>query len=111
MEWIIVIIAIVLLLFGAKKIPEFARNLGKARAEFSRGQMMVEREIRDAERADREAEGRREREMVSKEKEESDLDELEGEDLEKEAEKWDIDPEGKTEDELRILIKHKREEK
>lgn len=114
MEWIIVIIAIVLLLFGAKKIPEFARNLGKARAEFSRGQMMVEREIRDAERADREAEKRREREMAARdrkeEKEESDLDELEGEDLEKEAEKHGIDPEGKTEEELRILIKHKREE-
>ena len=46
MEWIILILFVVLLLFGAKKIPEFARSLGKAKAEFQRGQMQVEREIR-----------------------------------------------------------------
>jgi sec-independent protein translocase protein TatA len=49
MEWIILILAVVLLLFGAKKIPEFAQNLGKATAEFKRGKMMVEREIREEE--------------------------------------------------------------
>jgi sec-independent protein translocase protein TatA len=49
MEWIILILAAVLLLFGAKKIPEFAQNLGKASAEFKRGKMMVEREIREEE--------------------------------------------------------------
>lgn len=47
MEWIILILFVVLLLFGAKKIPEFARSLGKAKAEFQRGQMQVEREIRE----------------------------------------------------------------
>ncbi len=45
MEWILLLIVAVLLLFGAKKIPEFARSLGKAKAEFQRGQRMVEREI------------------------------------------------------------------
>jgi sec-independent protein translocase protein TatA len=49
MEWILLILFVVLLLFGAKKIPEFARSLGKAKAEFRRGQMMVEHEIQDAE--------------------------------------------------------------
>ncbi len=49
MEWIILVLAVVLLLFGAKKIPEFARNLGKASAEFKRGKIMVEREIREEE--------------------------------------------------------------
>lgn len=49
MEWIILVLAVVLLLFGAKKIPEFARNLGKASAEFRRGKMLVEREIREEE--------------------------------------------------------------
>ncbi len=48
MEWILLLLVVVLLLFGAKKIPEFARSLGKAKAEFQRGQMMVEREIREA---------------------------------------------------------------
>ena len=49
MEWIILVLAVVLLLFGAKKIPEFAQNLGKATGEFKRGKMMVEREIREDE--------------------------------------------------------------
>ena len=47
MEWLILILFVVLLLFGAKKIPEFARSLGKAKAEFQRGQMMVQREIEE----------------------------------------------------------------
>ena len=46
MEWILLLIIVALLLFGAKKIPEFAQNLGKAKAEFQRGQMMVQQEIR-----------------------------------------------------------------
>jgi sec-independent protein translocase protein TatA len=48
MEWIIIIVAAIILLFGAKKVPEFARSLGKAKAEFERGKKMVEREIREA---------------------------------------------------------------
>ena len=47
MELVLILVFVVLLLFGAKKIPEFARSLGKAKAEFQRGQMMVEREIRE----------------------------------------------------------------
>ena len=51
MEWVIVGLVIVLLFFGgAKKIPEFAQNLGRARGEYDRGKMEVEREIA-AERA------------------------------------------------------------
>lgn len=47
-DWII-IIAVVLILFGsAKKIPDFARNLGRATGEFTRGKMELQREIRDA---------------------------------------------------------------
>ncbi len=49
MEWIVVIVAIVLFLFGAKKIPEFARSMGKARGEFTKGQRMVEMEMQRAE--------------------------------------------------------------
>ncbi|MCK5415031.1 MAG: twin-arginine translocase TatA/TatE family subunit [Thermoplasmata archaeon] len=50
MEWIVVIIAIVLFLFGAKKIPELARSLGKATGEFNRGKRLVEMEILKTER-------------------------------------------------------------
>lgn len=47
-DWII-IIAVVLILFGStKKIPEFARNLGRASGEFTRGKMELQKEIRDA---------------------------------------------------------------
>ncbi len=34
---ILICIAIVALLFGAKKIPEIARSLGKAKGEFKKG--------------------------------------------------------------------------
>jgi sec-independent protein translocase protein TatA len=46
MEWIIVIVAIILFLFGAKKIPELARGLGKATGEFNRGKYLVQKEMR-----------------------------------------------------------------
>jgi len=46
MEWIIVLIVIVILfLGGGKKIPEFAQSLGRARGEFERGRMEVERDM------------------------------------------------------------------
>ena len=35
-EWIIIGV-IVILLFGAKKLPEMARSLGKAQGEFKKG--------------------------------------------------------------------------
>ena len=35
---IILIVFILLLLFGAKKLPELARSLGKSLSEFKRGQ-------------------------------------------------------------------------
>ena len=47
-EWIIIFI-IVLLLFGAKKLPELARGLGKSMGEFKRAREDFEREIRNAE--------------------------------------------------------------
>jgi len=126
MEWIIVIIVVVLLLFGAKKIPELARSMGRARAEFSRGQSMVEKEIREAERQEREEELRRKREEERRraeeakraeegtaeeedDEEEDDEDDIDP-DLKKAAKALDIDPKGKTEDELKVLIKYKMEQ-
>ncbi|HOW98309.1 MAG TPA: twin-arginine translocase TatA/TatE family subunit [Kiritimatiellia bacterium] len=35
---IILILAVVLLLFGAKKLPELARSLGRSLQEFKKGQ-------------------------------------------------------------------------
>jgi sec-independent protein translocase protein TatA len=49
MEWIILLVFVVLLLFGAKKIPELAKGIGRARGEFDRGKKEVEREMREEE--------------------------------------------------------------
>lgn len=46
MEWIIILIVVVLLFFGgAKKIPQFAQSIGRARGEYERGKLEVEKEI------------------------------------------------------------------
>lgn len=46
MQEMIVIFLIVLLLFGAKRIPELARGIGKGMGEFSKAKQEFEREIR-----------------------------------------------------------------
>lgn len=45
---IILIVLVVLLLFGAKKIPELARGIGKGMSEFKKGLKDVESEIKSA---------------------------------------------------------------
>lgn len=44
MEWVIIIL-VVLLLFGAKKIPELARGLGQGINEFRRASNDIKKEI------------------------------------------------------------------
>lgn len=79
-EWIIILL-IILLLFGARKIPELARNLGRALGEFQRGRLEMEREFKEA--VEKLPERRR---------------------LEEAAQALGIDPAGKTDEELRELI-------
>ena len=43
---IILIILVILILFGAKKIPELARGIGKGMSEFKKGLKEVEDEIK-----------------------------------------------------------------
>lgn len=50
MQEMIVIFLIVLLLFGAKKIPELARGVGKGMGEFKKAKTDFEREIKEGER-------------------------------------------------------------
>ncbi len=45
-EWLWLIVIIGVLLFGAKKIPELARSLGKAAGEYEKARLEAEREIR-----------------------------------------------------------------
>ncbi len=49
MQEMIVIFLIVLLLFGAKKIPELARGVGKGMGEFKKAKTEFEREIKEGE--------------------------------------------------------------
>jgi sec-independent protein translocase protein TatA len=45
---IILILVIFLLLFGAKRLPEFARSLGKSLREFKKATNEISNEIEDA---------------------------------------------------------------
>jgi sec-independent protein translocase protein TatA len=47
-EWIIIAIVVGgVLLFGAKKIPELAKTMGKARVEYEKGKFEAEKELKD----------------------------------------------------------------
>ncbi len=46
-EWIILIVVVVVLIFGARKIPELARTFGKAKGEFEKGKIEGEKELKD----------------------------------------------------------------
>lgn len=66
-EWIVIFV-VVLLLFGAKKIPELARGLGKSMGEFKKAREEFEREIKHAEaEAQTEADDVKVKEVAEKE--------------------------------------------
>ena len=44
---LLVVLVIVLLLFGAKRLPEIARGLGKSLQEFKKGVKDIERDVKD----------------------------------------------------------------
>jgi len=49
---LLICLAVLLLLFGGKKIPDLARSLGKAKGEFKKGLAEGEKEDDDAVPAD-----------------------------------------------------------
>jgi sec-independent protein translocase protein TatA len=44
-EWIFIVIALVVVFFGVKKIPEIARSFGKATAEYEKAKIEAKREL------------------------------------------------------------------
>lgn len=46
-EWIFIILIAVIFIFGAKKIPELAKTLGKAKGEYEKGRIESEKELHD----------------------------------------------------------------
>lgn len=49
---ITLIVIVILLLFGAKKIPEFAQGLGKGMREFKKALKDVEEEVKSTDKTD-----------------------------------------------------------
>ena len=46
-EWIWIIVIIGILIFGAKKIPELARTLGKAKGDYEKGRIESEKDLKE----------------------------------------------------------------
>ena len=74
---ILIVALIIMVLFGAKKLPELARSLGRSKGEFEKGKSEFEPESGSKSRVE----------------------------LEKAAKELGIDTEGKTDEELKNLIK------
>jgi sec-independent protein translocase protein TatA len=58
-EWIFIVVIIVVLFFGVKKIPQLARSFGKASTEYEKARIEAKKELQqikdqDTTRADRE---------------------------------------------------------
>jgi len=47
MEWVWIAIIVGVLIFGAKKIPELARTLGKAKGDYEKGRIESEKDLKE----------------------------------------------------------------
>ena len=81
-EWIFIIVIIVVIFFGVKKIPELARSFGKATAEYEKARIEAKKELEQIKGKDK----------MGREK------------LEELAESLGIDYTNKNDDELRKAI-------
>ena len=86
-EWIILIVVVVVLIFGAGKIPQLAKSIGRARGEFEKGKFEGEEEVRKA------RESSKKTEVTEREK------------LENAAKALGLNVEGKSDEELREELK------
>ncbi len=84
---LLLILVIAVLLFGANKLPELARSIGKASGEFKKAQREAEMELIEFEKNLREGKYK-------------DKDKEKREKLEEMARALNINPEGKSDDEL-----------
>ena len=91
MEWIWIVLAVGIFLVGTDKLPELARNLGKAMGEFQKSKSDFEREVKSYS----------EFETTTPSKSESKYE------LQKSASALGIDATTKDEDQLREAIERK----
>ena len=47
MELVILVVVIAVLIFGAAKIPQLAKTFGKAKAEYKKGEIEGDNEVKD----------------------------------------------------------------
>jgi sec-independent protein translocase protein TatA len=87
---LIMVFAVVLLLFGANKLPELARSMGSAAGEFKKAQTESEQNLREYEKSLKEP-------IATKSK------------IQETAEKLGIDIRGKTDDQLLDEIQNSAE--
>ena len=91
-EWIIIIFVALVLILGTNKLPEAARKLGKASAEYKKAKNEVETQINEATNSNVNITGPVENERQK---------------FEMIAKSLNIDPVGKHTDDLRTLINEK----
>ena len=46
-EWLWILVIIGILIFGAKKIPELAKTLGKAKGDYEKGRIESEKDLKE----------------------------------------------------------------
>ena len=46
-EWLWIIVVVAILIFGAKKIPELAKTLGKAKGDYEKGRIESEKDLKE----------------------------------------------------------------
>lgn len=46
-EWMWILVVVVVLIFGAKKIPELARAAGRAKGEIKKGELEAEKDLKE----------------------------------------------------------------
>ncbi len=46
-EWIWIIVIVGVLIFGAKKIPDLAKTLGKAKGDYEKGRIESEKDLKE----------------------------------------------------------------
>jgi len=83
---VILIVIVILLLFGATKIPELAKAIGRGMGEFRRGKMEVEREIQKEFKTSDSSDETRRKKVVAV------------------AKAFKIETSGKSEDDLRLEV-------
>ena len=57
---VIIVLVLILLLFGAKRIPKLAKSIGQATGELKKGRLESEREISDVKKSSEEEESSKE---------------------------------------------------